>query len=113
LKIFYSKIILFRLIPTILSKKFTFAPNFGLNNDFFIQLKGNLVKFQSCSRNCILSFALQNALDFFFVTGENWEGLSKDESQETCLIQNIMLNFRDRSFHTILYALVSRLIKFK
>ena len=28
-----------------------------------IQLKGNLVKIQSCSRNCILSFALQNAFD--------------------------------------------------
>jgi hypothetical protein len=35
-----------------------------------IQLKGNLVKTQSCSRNCILSFALQNASDTILVTGK-------------------------------------------
>jgi hypothetical protein len=38
--------------------------NFGLNILVNIQLKVNLVKHQSCSRNCKLSFALQNDLDF-------------------------------------------------
>jgi len=52
-------------------------------------------------------------LILFFVTGNFWEDPSKDVSQETCLIQKTMLNFRDRSFHTLKYALLSRVIKLK
>tara|TARA_B110000046_G_scaffold173718_1_gene196568 strand:+ start:1644 stop:1829 length:186 start_codon:yes stop_codon:yes gene_type:complete len=61
----------------------------------------------------MLSFALQNALDLKKCHWDNWEDESKDASQDTCLIQKAMLNFRDRSFHTFLYAQRSRSILFE
>jgi hypothetical protein len=52
-----------------------------------IALKGNLVKIQSCSRNCKLSSLLLSTTPLSLIKSR-WEGQQQDASQETCLFSS-------------------------